>query len=473
LHSLAPAGITIRSVLRTAKLRRVPLAVLLGLLVHYLCFYTLHTPLWTEAIAEWIMARTPSRYAVFFLTTLGPWAKPFAMTGGLAMLGFATSIATIISPFFGGALAALALGWAFDYWSALGQLSFWLPAILVLKPRAIPKLNRRREFLTMLAGFTAVAVESYARNRELARHAKQPVALFPFQPPPENFGNGLVRKAVTPIPEFYGMSKNAVDPVLDPADWRLKISVGGRQTRQLSYSELLSLPRIERFVTLRCVSNTLQSDLMGTAAWSGFFLSHIVDRNQLPPGTVEVAVIGVDGHGDSFPIDYAFSEEVLFALGMDGKTLDRIHGFPVRLLSPRYYGFKNVKWIGEIAFVSKPYFGTWPKLGYTKQPLIHTASHIDRIRKENDAIQAGGVSFAGARGIRKVELSADGGPWHDATLEKPLSPYTWTRWVGTLPVAQAEFIEARAQDDQGHWQESTEGALFPDGVTGPTRRRVT
>ena len=195
-----------------AKLHRVPLAVLLGLLVHYLCAYTLHTPLWTETIAEWIMARTPSRYAVPLLTTLGAWAKPFALTGGLAMLGFATSIATLIHPLFGAIPAALVLGWAFKYTSILGQLSFWVPAALISIARTRPKLNRRREFLAMLTGFTAVAIEGWLRDREFARHARQPVDLFPFQPPVENFGQGLVRKAVTPIPEFYGMSKNAIDP---------------------------------------------------------------------------------------------------------------------------------------------------------------------------------------------------------------------------------------------------------------------
>lgn len=454
------------------KLRRVPLAVLAGLIAHYIAFYILHSPLWTQTIGEWIMARTPSQYAVPLLATLGAWAKPFAMTGGLAALGFACSLAVLIHPIFGCAMAALLLGWAFNYWSLPGQLSFWIPATLVLLPRPIQTPNRRREFLAMLTGFAAVAIESYARNRQLASRANAPVPLFPFQPPAETFGVGLVRKAITPLPEFYGMSKNSVDPVLDPLDWRLKVSVDGRITRQLSYTELLSLPRVERFVTLRCISNTLQSDLMGTAAWSGFSLSQIVDRAQLPPALVEVAVIGVDGHGDSFPLDYAFSEELLFALGMDGKTLDRIHGFPIRLLSPRYYGFKNVKWIGEIAFVSQPYAGTWPKLGYTKQPLIHTASHIDRVRPDNGLLRVGGVSFAGIRGIQKVELRADDGPWHEATLEKPLSPYTWTRWIATLPVAQAELVEARALDGQGHWQESAEGALFPDGVAGPTRRRL-
>ena len=268
------------------------------------------------------------------------------------------------------------------------------------------------------------------------------------------------------------MSKNAIDPALDPAIWRLKISIDGRQVRQLSFDELLALPRSARFVTLRCISNTLRSDLMGTAVFSGFRLSHIVDRATLPSNIVEVAVIGVDGHGDSFPLDYAFSDEALFALGMNGKTLDRTHGFPVRFLSPRYYGFKNVKWISDIAFVSQPYFGTWPRLGYSKQPLIHTASHIDRVRKENGQIQVGGVSFAGVRGIQRVELRADQGPWQPATLEEPLSGYTWTRWVGTLAAAQAKVIEARAQDGEGHWQESTSGSLFPDGLTGPTIRRL-
>ena len=40
---------------------------------------------------------------------------------------------------------------------------------------------------------------------------------------------------------------------------------------------------------------------------------------------------------------------LLLALRMNGTTLDRTHGFPTRLIAPRYYGFKTVKWISEIA----------------------------------------------------------------------------------------------------------------------------
>ena len=460
-----------------ARLERVPVAVLAGLTVHYLCFYFAGTPLWTETIAEWIMARTPSEYAVPILTILGAWAKPFAMTGALAMLGLAVSAGTLMRPWLGCLLAAALMGWLFGYWSWLGQLSFWLPVISVssnvrLRPSSGTRLEPYPTRRAMVAGVAAVALESYARNWELSRRAVEPVSLWPSDPPPDNFGAGLVRKAVTPVREFYGMSKNAVDPVIDPRTWRLKITVDGRLLKHLSYAELLSLPRLQRYVTLRCISNTLQSDLMGTAQWNGILLEQIVNRKALPAGIVEAAIIGVDGHGDSFTLDYAFSDELLLSLGMNGKTLNRTHGFPLRLMAPRYYGFKSVKWIGEIAFVSTSYFGTWPKLGYTKEPIVHTASHFDRIVHEGGAIRAGGVSFAGVRGIREVRLRADEGPWLKAQLDKPLSPYTWTRWFGAIPAGRAKQLEAQALDGTGHWQETVEGSLFPNGIAGPTIRRL-
>jgi DMSO/TMAO reductase YedYZ molybdopterin-dependent catalytic subunit len=498
---------------------RSSLATLVGLVPHYLAFYLLHTPLWTETIAEWIMAHTPSYLAVPLLATLGSWAKPLAMTGALATLGFAVFV-TLPLRWVGPLLAALALGWAFDYHSWIGQVSFWLPVALAgctkrprqarrpvahnlhvagsswwdRRPRLFSASGRgffrslrvfawprvavvpnRRRFITsavMSAGVAAIALESYLRNQALANRAVVPVQLWAFEPPPDHFAPGLVRKAVTPVAEFYGMSKDTVDPAIDPETWRLKISADGRTLKEYRYSELLSLPRVERYVTLRCVSNTLKSDLMGTAGWSGLHLPQLVERNAVPPGSVEVAIIGVDGHGDSLSLDYAFSDETLFVLGMNGKTLDRTHGFPLRMLVPRYYGFKNVKWISEIAFVTKPYFGTWPRMGYTKEPAVHIASHIDRVRQTPEGWTIGGVSFAGTRGIQAVEVRAGQGPWIAATLDRPLSRFTWTRWFAVVPAGPATQIESRAMDGGGHWQESQEGPLFPDGVTGPTVRRL-
>ncbi len=461
----------------SSSIQRSSLAALCGLVPHYVCFYLFGWPLLTEAIAEWIMARTPSRYAVPLLATLGPWAKPFALTGALATLGFALFLVRIcgVRRWFLVVPAAIGIGWLFGYSSIPGSLSFWLPAAFALayRPSSTVSLPRRAFLVAaMPAGVAAVALEGYFRNDALARRAVQPVALFPFHPPASGFGAGLIRKAVTPTPEFYGMSKNAVDPSIDPTRWRLRVTAEGRTLHEFTYAELLSLPRTERYATLRCVSNTLQSDLMGTALWSGVFLSQLTSRRLVPSSAVETAIFGADGHSDSVPIGYAFDNEMMLALGMNGETLNRTHGFPLRLLAPRYYGFKNVKWISEIRFVSRPFYGTWPKLGYTKEPLIHTGSHIDRVERHGGALRVGGVSFAGVRGIREVDLRAGSGAWSKAVLEPPLSAYTWTRWRAELPVNGATVVEARALDGTGRWQEANEGPLFPDGVTGPTIRRI-
>ena len=116
-----------------------------------------------------------------------------------------------------------------------------------------------------------------------------------------DFAPGLVRASVTSVEAFYGMSKNTVDPVIDPRTWQLRITLDGRPMRAYSYAELLDLPRIQRYTTMRCVSNTLDSNLMGTAEWSGILLRQIVDPATVSSDVREIAFIGVDGHDDSIP----------------------------------------------------------------------------------------------------------------------------------------------------------------------------
>lgn len=432
-------------------LRLSSIAAFLFTAVNYALFYWKGVPLVTEIVAEWIMARTPNYYAVVLLDTLGDWAKPFAATGGLAATGFV---------FFLLFFAGLALRRAAPMPAPSPARREWLA-------RAVP--------FVMMAGTAGVAVESWARDRAWARKAVEPVPLWPFQYPEERdqFAPGLVRKSVTSVDSFYGMSKNTVDPVLDPTSWRLKVTLDGRPWKEYSYSQLLALRRIQRYTTMRCVSNTLNSNLMGTAEWSGIFLRQLVDPAEVPSHISEIAFIGVDGHDDSLPAAYAFSDDLLLALGMNGMTLNRIHGFPFRLIAPKYYGFKSVKWMSEIRLCSQPYFGTWPKMGYTKEPVVHTMSYIDRIRRNGEQALAGGVAFAGIRGVNRVEVRAGQGPWVEAQLEAPISAYTWTRWKANLAIPEgAAVVEARAADGTGAWQATSESPLFPDGVKGPTIKRL-
>jgi hypothetical protein len=43
-------------------------------------------------------------------------------------------------------------------------------------------------------------------------------------------------------------------------------------------------------------------------------------------------------------------------------------------------------------------------------------------------VPIGGIAHAGARGISKVEVRVDDGPWQEAALRTPLSQLTWVIW---------------------------------------------
>src|ERR1700761_5033640 len=126
----------------TRTIRVSSAAALVGLVPHYIAFYALGTPLYTDRIAEWIMAPMPSRYAVAILDALGEWAKPWACTGGLAALGFILFVARLAgvwSPrkwrsvpiiLLGVAMAA-GVAWGCGYSSFLGSTTFWVPALAI------------------------------------------------------------------------------------------------------------------------------------------------------------------------------------------------------------------------------------------------------------------------------------------------------------------------------------------------------
>jgi DMSO/TMAO reductase YedYZ molybdopterin-dependent catalytic subunit len=434
------------------SIHRSSVAAIVLVSASYAGFYLFGWPLLTEILAEWIMAHTPNTYAVALLDTLGDWAKPFAATGGLAIIGFV--------------LFLLHLAWQ------------------RLRPAPPPPSPSRRAFfgeasrlvvpIVMAGGTAAVAMESWSRDRRLAAKAAKPTPLWEFRYPTErdSFAPGLVRPAVTLNENFYGMSKNTVDPAIDPTAWRLLVTVDGKPWKSYTYQQLRTLRGFVRYTTMRCVSNTLRSNLMGTAEWFGITFRQLIDPASVPSSIVEAAFIGADGHDDSLTLDHFFSQDVFLALGMNGQTLSRLHGFPVRLIAPRYYGFKSVKWLSEIRLTTRAYFGTWPKMGYTKEPVVHTMSYIDRVRPERDRILVGGVSFAGLRGVSRVQVRAGASEWVDCDLEQPMSPYTWTRWKSSIAASGASIVEARALDGHGHWQATRESPIFPDGVKGPTIRKL-
>jgi hypothetical protein len=78
-----------------------------------------------------------------------------------------------------------------------------------------------------------------------------------------------------------------------------------------------------------------------------------------------------------------------------------------------------------------------------------------------------GVAWAQTRGIAKVEVRADNGPWQPARLATEVNPDTWRMWQAELDLPPGlHTVECRATDKTGYTQTDQRVAPIPDGATG-------
>ena len=156
---------------------------------------------------------------------------------------------------------------------------------------------------------------------------------------------------------------------------------------------------------------------------------------------------------------------------MDGETLPENHGFPLRIYIPNRYGMKQPKWITRIEATNKAVPGYWVERGWSREARPQIISVIDTVatdRVVDGKVALGGIAWAGDRGIQKVEVQVDDGPWQPATLRlPPVGSLTWVQWRYDWPLATGKHtFRVRATDGTGAPQIEMENDTFPDGATG-------
>jgi hypothetical protein len=272
--------------------------------------------------------------------------------------------------------------------------------------------------------------------------------------------------------EFYTVSKNLIDPGVDVAGWSLKIDGLVERPTTFVYSDITALPSYSNYYTLQCISNEVGGELWGNAHWKGVRLVDLLSRVGLKAGIRKVVFHAEDGYTDSIQLDVATRPDTLLAYEMNGEVLPKEHGYPARLLIPGIYGMKNVKWITQIELVDYDFKGYWMQRGWGDAAPYQTATRIDvpasRAQVGTGQVALGGVTFAGARGINKVEVSLDDGKsWEDALLKPALSQNAWNLWVLRKDLTPGTYmVKARAVDGNNDVQTDREADPLPDGATG-------
>ncbi|EPS70580.1 hypothetical protein M569_04180, partial [Genlisea aurea] len=246
---------------------------------------------------------------------------------------------------------------------------------------------------------------------------------------------------------------------------------------------------------------------LGNAVWSGAKLADVLELAGIPKcsqvtpkGGKHVEFVSVDKckeenggpYKASIPLGQAtFPEaDVLLAYEMNGETLNRDHGYPLRVIVPGVIGARSVKWLDCINILAEECQGFFMQKDYKMFPPSVDWDNIDWSTRRpqmdfpvqcaicsveddtNNMVKPGKIKIkgyalsGGGRGIERVDVSTDGGKtWKEAARrQKHGIPYVsdaaaggsdrwgWVLFEAEADVSDSTDVVAKAVDAAGNVQ---------------------
>ena len=149
---------------------------------------------------------------------------------------------------------------------------------------------------------------------------------------------------ITPLKDFETMGITDQDTDLDT--WRLKVEGLVERPFRLTYSQILTLPAIERNVLLIC-----PGFFANHGRWKGISMTTLLEKAKVKDGATLATFRGPEGNYEKterFYLKDALSNKVFLAYEVNGKPLPKKHGFPLRVVAEDHYGFNWVKYVHKI-----------------------------------------------------------------------------------------------------------------------------
>jgi DMSO/TMAO reductase YedYZ molybdopterin-dependent catalytic subunit len=280
------------------------------------------------------------------------------------------------------------------------------------------------------------------------------------------------RPELTSTADFYRIDINTVPPQVDGNTWQLALDGMVDRPLTLSLEDIRAMPAQSQAITLECISNSIGGDLISTAVFTGVPFKLVLQQAGVQAGAQAVDIQAVDGFYESVPMAEAMDDRTLLVYAMNGEPLPAAHGYPLRIYIPNHFGMKQPKWIQGMRVVPQGQTGYWVERGWSEQAVVKTTSVIDAVDTQDSSqtkvVPVGGIAYAGARGISKVEIQVDGGEWQAAELrDPPISPLTWVQWRFLWSASPGRHaLSVRCTDGDGALQDATVADTFPNGATG-------
>jgi sulfite oxidase len=345
------------------------------------------------------------------------------------------------------------------------------------------------------------------RHASLTAHTVRP---FNAEPP-----NSALKSMITPKGQHYRRQHTPV-PVVDEKTYSVSIGVEGKELQQYFLAEVQKFAEQEMVVTLMCTGNRRSEfntekdgETMGlpwkngsisTARWTGCSLRDVledagIDGRTYSKGYRFLTMYGLEDYHVSVPLKKVLDEEgdCMLAWKMNGETLPRDHGYPLRVIIPGFVGARSVKWIDRIVVttkecdgmhqtgiaykqlgpnvkslgaVTKAYIEALPPIDHVPITSAITSPEPDATVAPGEELTITGYAYSGAGlAVIRVDITIDeGATWAQAEITRASEvqyvrsgrAWAWVQWKHTITVpsdAKGSLkIACKGVDDQYNQQ---------------------
>ena len=220
----------------------------------------------------------------------------------------------------------------------------------------------RRDILRLtpaifLAGCDATpgpGTESFLRSVQRFNDWFQSKVFNPSKPAPE-----YADKDLTPEDGFRVNGKDAEDPDIDVANWKLTLTGLVSKPGDYPLQQICAFPKH--------IMNTRHCCVEGWSMipkWGGTRLRDFLRAAGADPNARYLAVECGDDYSTSYDMPSALHEQTLLCYEAYQKPLAISHGAPVRIVMPTKLGYKSAKWITKLVVTNEKPGGYWEDQGY-------------------------------------------------------------------------------------------------------------
>jgi DMSO/TMAO reductase YedYZ molybdopterin-dependent catalytic subunit len=149
-------------------------------------------------------------------------------------------------------------------------------------------------------------------------------------------------------------------PRFDPQTWRLAVEGACDTPFEVSYDELKALPNVEMTADFHCVTGWSKLDNLWRGVQTRVLLEKAGPRND----ATHVVMRAEYGYTANVPLEQLMADDALVTWMHNGRDLAPKHGYPLRTLVPKLYGWKSVKWVRGLELVTEDQRGFWEVRGY-------------------------------------------------------------------------------------------------------------